>query len=89
MRGKTFSRVVIDTNIYIGQILNYRSKPSLAILKAERSGEILLSKAIFSEVADVIRRQKFDRYVGLERNQSWCALLRFVEGRRSLVVAST
>ena len=30
-----------------------------------------------------------EEFQGLERNQSHCVLLRFVQGRRSLVVAST
>ncbi len=59
------SRIVIDTNIYISQVLNHRSTPSLAVLKAERSGEILISTAILNEISEVLRRRKFDRYVSL------------------------
>lgn len=65
MRGGSFPRVVIDTNVYISQILNYRSIPSLAVLRAEESAEILISKAISDELSEVLRRPKLQRYLSL------------------------
>jgi len=63
MPGPVFSRIVIDTNIFVSQVLDCNSTPSLAVLKAEQSATILTSKAIVNEIADVFRRRKFDLYV--------------------------
>ncbi|MFZ1084879.1 MAG: putative toxin-antitoxin system toxin component, PIN family [Terracidiphilus sp.] len=56
-------RIVIDTNIFVSQVLNYLSKPSLAVLKAEQTADILISKVIFDEIAQVLRRRKLERYI--------------------------
>ena len=56
-------RIVIDTNIYISQVLNFHSKPSLAVLKAEQTAEILISRSILDEILQVFCRQKFERYI--------------------------
>ena len=56
-------RIVIDTNIFVSQVLNYLSKPSLAVLKAEQTAEILISKAIFDEIAQVLHRRKLERFI--------------------------
>jgi len=58
-------RIVIDTNVYISHILNVRSIPSLAVLRAQRSSEILLSKAIATEIAEVVSRPKFEKYISI------------------------
>ena len=76
MPGKSLTRIVFDTNIYVSQVLNYKSKPSLAVLKAERSAEILLSKPIFVEIADVFHRKKLDRFVSTAVRET--ALLRLL-----------
>jgi putative PIN family toxin of toxin-antitoxin system len=56
-------RIVIDTNIFVSQVLNFSSKPSLAVLKAEQTAEILIFKSIFDEIAQVFRRRKLERYI--------------------------
>jgi putative PIN family toxin of toxin-antitoxin system len=63
-------RIVIDTNVYVSHILNPGSTPSRALLKAQQSADILISKVIFDELAEVITRSKFDRYFSIAVRQT-------------------
>lgn len=56
-------RFVFDTNTIVSAFLFDRSNPGLALYKALEQGELLLSIKVAEELAEVLRRSKFDRYV--------------------------
>jgi uncharacterized protein len=73
-------RVVVDTNTLVSRLLLPLSIPSAAVGKVIREGKILASEATLSELADVLSRSKFDRYVAIIERQQFIRLLgRFVE----------
>jgi len=71
-------RHVLDTNTIVSALLFEHSRPGRALLRALERGEILLSAATLDELAVVLERKKFDRYLtGTDREQF---LEAFVEG---------
>ena len=60
------SRVVADTNVLVSQLILPESLPSRAVRKAELEGLLLVSEATLFELADVLSRRKFDRYISRE-----------------------
>ena len=54
---------VIDTNLFVSQLLTANSVPALAIQKSFNQGVILFSEETLSELINVIMRPKFDKYV--------------------------
>lgn len=56
-------RCVFDTNTIVSGLLFERSKPGRALLRAIKHGEVLLSQSTLEELAEVLLRHKFDRYV--------------------------
>lgn len=60
-------RFVLDTNLIISAALLEISKPRQAFELAFNRGELLLSDAMLAELSEVLRRDKFDRYVSLEK----------------------
>ena len=63
----TNNRFVLDTNVIVSALLLPRSVPRQAFDKAFAQGVVLTSVATLDELDDVIRRKKFDRYVGEEK----------------------
>jgi putative PIN family toxin of toxin-antitoxin system len=70
-------RFVIDTNVIISFLLFYQSVPGQAVTKALRTGIVLRSDSTLSELARVLERPKFDRY--LTRYERMVFLQRFIE----------
>jgi putative PIN family toxin of toxin-antitoxin system len=68
-------RVVVDSNCLISRLLLADSVPSLAVRKAVDGGLLLVSEATMFELADVLARPKFDRYVSLADRQQFLRLL--------------
>ncbi len=68
-------RIVVDTNALISRLLLPTSIPAQAVRKAIEVGELLVSEATMTELADVLSRPKFDRYVDLEDRQKFLLLL--------------
>ena len=64
-------RVVIDTNAWLSRLLIADSVTAKAIDKALLECEILVSNETVEELADVLSREKFDRYVSLEDRQQF------------------
>lgn len=64
-------RIVIDVNIIISALLFPKSKPDLALQKAQDTGDILMSSAIWIELQNVIIRPKFNRYISLEKREQF------------------
>lgn len=56
-------RYVFDTNTIVSAFLIDSSNPRRAIQKAIEQGVLILSIEVAEELAEVLRRDKFDRYV--------------------------
>jgi putative PIN family toxin of toxin-antitoxin system len=56
-------RAVIDTSVLVSAALLPLSVPRRALDLAVDSGRLLLSEATLAELDEVLRRQKFDKYV--------------------------
>jgi putative PIN family toxin of toxin-antitoxin system len=63
-------RYVLDTNVIVSALLFPNSVPSQAFLAAGKHGEVILSEDAVGEIAQVLRRPKFDRYV-LPEERDW------------------
>jgi uncharacterized protein len=72
---RTRRRIVVDTNALISRLLLPASVPGQAVCKAVDSGILLVSEATMNELADVLARPKFDRYISLEDRQQFLRLL--------------
>jgi len=68
-------RLVADTNALISRLLLPSSIPGQAVRKAVDNGLLLVSEATMEELADVLARPKFDRYISLEDRQQFLRLL--------------
>lgn len=56
-------RFILDTNALVSALLLPRSITRRAVDHAFECGQVLASQATLDELADVLRRPKFDRYV--------------------------
>ncbi|MBM3298327.1 MAG: putative toxin-antitoxin system toxin component, PIN family [Deltaproteobacteria bacterium] len=71
------SRFVLDTGVLVSALLLPRSLPRQAVDLAFAHGIVLVSAATLDELDKVLRRPKFDRYVGeKERLQFLAAFIR-------------
>lgn len=67
-------RVVCDTNTLISSLLLPNGTPALAVRKAMADGVLLVSEATLNELATVLARPKFDRYISIEDRQAFFRL---------------
>lgn len=56
-------RCVFDTNTVVSALLFENGNPGRALKEALRRGQVLLSLEVAEEMAEVLRRNKFDKYV--------------------------
>jgi putative PIN family toxin of toxin-antitoxin system len=68
-------RIVADTNCLVSRLLLPSTVPSRAVRKAADFGLLLVSEATMDELADVLSRPKFDRYVSMQDRQQFLRLL--------------
>lgn len=68
-------RIVADTNCLISRLLLPSSVPGDAVRRAVDSGLLLVCEATMNELADVLARAKFDRYISLADRQQFLRLL--------------
>jgi putative PIN family toxin of toxin-antitoxin system len=68
-------RIVVDSNALISRLLLPDSVAGRAVRKAVEQGQLLVSEASMLELADVLSRPKFDRYLSLEDRQQFLRLL--------------
>jgi putative PIN family toxin of toxin-antitoxin system len=61
----TFARVVADTNVLVSRLILPESVPAQVLRQVEFNSLLLFSESTMNELADVLSRQKFDRYVSL------------------------
>lgn len=64
-------RVVVDTNVWLSRLLLSNSVSARAVDKALARFEIVVSEASAEELADVLSREKFDRYVSLQDREEF------------------
>ena len=77
---RTRQRIVVDTNVLISRLLAADSVPSQPVRAARREGRLLVSETTMNELAEVLSREKLDRYISLEdRKQFLRQLARIVE----------
>ena len=58
-------RVVIDTNVWISRLLLADSTAAQAVDKALEQSEVMISEATLAELADVLARDEFDKYLSI------------------------
>jgi uncharacterized protein len=68
---RTRKRVVVDTNVLVSRLLVAESIPSQAVREARRRGRLLVSDATLNELAEVLAREKLDRYVSVGQRQQF------------------
>jgi len=68
-------RIVADTNCLISRLSLPKSVPGQAVRQAVDQGILLVSETTLNELADVLARPKFDRYISLEDRQQFLRLL--------------
>ncbi len=78
-------RYVFDTNVTVSAALFERSPPGQALYAALGRGELLVSRATVAELAEVLGRAKFDRYLTREEREEF--LVKLV--RKAVVVEIT
>lgn len=59
----TKPRFVLDTNLIVSAVLIKQSISRRAFDKAGKDGQILLSVAIITELNEVLKREKFNKYL--------------------------
>lgn len=69
-------RVVMDANVLVSRLLLPQSIPAQAVRMARRRGLLLVSEATMYELADVVARDKFDRYISVENRRRFLRQLR-------------
>ncbi len=69
-------RVVLDTSTLVSAALRVGSVPHQVLLKALGSCELCASSATLNELEQVLKRDKFDRYLDTETRLSFVALIR-------------
>ena len=64
-------RVVIDTNVWISRLLLADSVAARAVDKALGEFEVVVSESSVDELARVLSREKFDRYVSVQDREEF------------------
>lgn len=68
-------RVVVDTNVLVSRLLVPESLPGRAVRSVVLHEEMLVSEPTISELAQVLGRPKFDRYVSAAARRRFLAEL--------------
>jgi uncharacterized protein len=74
------NRFVLDANVLVSAVLSSQSKAHQAFDLAIDTGIILMSDPVFTEIAEVLLRPKFDRYLNRTKRENFiCNLLELVQ----------
>ena len=65
------SRYVFDTNVIVSALLFAQSTSGHSLKIALNQGTLLLSEAVAEELEEVLRRDRFDRYVKRETREEF------------------
>lgn len=77
-------RWVVDINVLVARLLMPSGVAARAVDRALAEGVLLVSDATLAELADVLARPKFDRYVSIVDRQRFIQLLGGVARRVSI-----
>jgi uncharacterized protein len=69
------TRIVIDTSVAVSAVLLSRSVPRQAFDAAVAQGKLLVSEFTVAELDDVLRREKFNRYIAEDSRLEFLAAL--------------
>lgn len=65
------ARVVIDANVLISRLLAPHSVAGSAVSRLVKKADVLACNGTLAELADVLSREKFDPYVGIEERKEF------------------
>lgn len=68
-------RFVVDTNVLVSHLLLADSVPGKALGIALNQGDILVSDSTLTELAEVINRPKFDKYLSKQDRKKFFEIL--------------
>ena len=68
------ARVILDTNVLVSRLLLPPSVSGRAVVRLVEHAQVLVSDATLTELADVLSRDKFDRYVSKDDRQEFFRL---------------
>lgn len=68
-------KLVLDTNLWVSRLLVPTGTAAKAVDRALEQGVPLMSEETLQELAEVLARPKFDRYVSTEQRQHFIRLL--------------
>ncbi|MEB3248794.1 MAG: putative toxin-antitoxin system toxin component, PIN family [Merismopediaceae bacterium] len=71
----TRPRLVFDTNVLTSGLLTDNSVPQKIFDYAQTKAILLISEETFQQLAEVLTRSKFDRYIALEKRAKFLNLL--------------
>ena len=63
-------RVVIDTNVWVSRLV-VSGSAARAVDKALGESEVMVSEMLIKELAEVLAREKFDRYVAVRDREEF------------------
>ena len=78
-------RLVFDTNILISHLLIPTGIPAQAVRKGLHLGQLIVSNDTLNELASVISRPKFDRYISLQNRKDFFRFLGRVVERVTII----
>lgn len=65
-------RVVLDTGVFVSALITPTGSPAKLLEQARAAEfELVVSPQLLAELGDVLRRDKFRRYVGIERVEAF------------------
>jgi uncharacterized protein len=68
---RTFERIVVDTNVFVSAVVLIESPPRRVLDRVLADGIVLLSEDTTRELAEVLFRPKFDRYIGIKDREAF------------------
>ena len=69
------TRYILDTNVVVSGLLFDNSKPAIALQYIFQHGEFLLSLELLEEIAEVLSRDKFKRYITNDEREEFLETL--------------
>jgi putative PIN family toxin of toxin-antitoxin system len=68
---RTFDRIVVDTNVFVSAVVLIESPPRSVVNRSLADGIVLFSEDTMRELAEVLFRPKFDRYIGRKDREAF------------------
>lgn len=78
-------RLIFDTNTLVSRLLLPGSVPAKAVSKGLHEGQALVSDDTLFELADVLSRKKFDKYISIEERQDFLRMIARLSEKVSII----